>query len=49
MNLKLVSEDNRRSLYEFGEGEWKCAKYLDIKHDCVVGGHYHMEKDECFF
>jgi mannose-6-phosphate isomerase-like protein (cupin superfamily) len=49
MSLKLVSEDNRRSLYEFGEGDWKCAKYLDIKSDCVVGGHYHLEKDECFF
>lgn len=50
MNLKLVSKDNRRKLYEFGEGgNWKVAKYLDIYEDCVLGGHLHNKKDELFF
>jgi hypothetical protein len=48
MSLTLVSDDSRRSLYEFGQGEWKCAKYLEIKEDSVIGDHYHKLKDEYF-
>lgn len=48
MSLKLVSEDHRRSLFEFGEGKWKCAKYVEIKEDSIIGNHFHLEKDECF-
>lgn len=48
MSLKLVNQDHRRSLYEFGEGKWKCAKYIEVKDDCEIGGHYHLKKDECF-
>ncbi len=47
-SLRLVSEDQRRKLYEFGEGLWRCAKYLEIKQDSVIGNHYHKLKDECF-
>ena len=47
-NLTLVSEDNRRKLFEFGEGLWKCAKYVEVKEDCIIGNHYHKLKDECF-
>jgi mannose-6-phosphate isomerase-like protein (cupin superfamily) len=48
MQSYLKSEDSRRKLYEFGEGSWVCAKYLEIKQDCVIGDHYHLNKDECF-
>lgn len=46
--LQIVSDDQRRTLYEFGHGKWKVAKYLIIKEDCKIGGHYHNNKDECF-
>lgn len=50
MELKLVSEDDRRSLYELGVGgTWKVMKYLEIKEDSWVGDHYHKNKDEMFF
>lgn len=48
MSLKIVSEDWRRSLYEFGEGQWKIAKLVHVKEDSVIGNHFHLEKDECF-
>jgi D-lyxose ketol-isomerase len=38
-----VHEDNRRKLTSFPE-----AKILEIKEDCVVGGHYHKVKTEYF-
>lgn len=42
--------DPRRKLYEFGKGgTWKVAKCLVATDDCVVGGHYHKNKDEFFF
>lgn len=45
----LVSSDNRRDLYEFGNNSnWKVIKYLDIKEDCTIGDHYHKNKDELF-
>ncbi len=47
--LNKVSEDNRRAIYEFGNGgNWKVCKYLEIKEDCTIGNHYHKNKDECF-
>lgn len=49
MELKLVHEDLRRALYEFGEGgTWKVAKYLEVKQECTLGDHYHKNKDELF-
>jgi len=49
MELKLVSEDNRRKLFEFGNGgTWKVCKVLEIKEDSTVGNHYHKKKDEMF-
>lgn len=49
MELKLVSEDERRKLFEFGNGgNWKVCKVLEAKSDCWVGAHYHKLKDEMF-
>jgi len=49
MEIKLVSEDARRKLSEFGEGgNWKVCKVLEAKTDCWVGNHYHKLKDEMF-
>lgn len=49
MELKLVSEDERRKLSEFGEGAvWKVCKILEAKEECWVGNHYHKLKDEMF-
>lgn len=49
MELKLVSEDERRKLSEFGNGgTWKVCKILEFKKDSWVGNHYHKNKDEMF-
>lgn len=49
MDLKLVSEDERRKLLEFGEGgEWKVCKILEVKEESWVGKHFHKKKDEMF-
>lgn len=49
MELKLVHEDDRRALYELGEGgNWKVCKYIEAKEQCVLGNHYHKNKDELF-
>lgn len=49
MELKLVSEDERRKLSEFGNGgNWKVCKVLEFKQDAWVGNHYHKNKDEMF-
>jgi mannose-6-phosphate isomerase-like protein (cupin superfamily) len=49
MELKLVSEDERRKLSEFGNGgNWKVCKVLEFKKDSWVGNHYHKNKDEIF-
>jgi mannose-6-phosphate isomerase-like protein (cupin superfamily) len=49
MELKLVSEDNRRKLSEFGNGgTWKVCKVLEIKEESWIGNHYHKKKDEMF-
>lgn len=49
MNMELVSDDERRALYELGSGgNWKVMKYLVAKHDCNVGDHFHLKKDELF-
>lgn len=49
MELKLVHEDLRRTLYEFGQGgNWKVCKYIEVKQDCTLGDHYHKNKDELF-
>lgn len=49
MELRLVHEDVRRTLYELGEGGvWKVVKYIEVKQDCILGDHYHKNKDELF-
>lgn len=45
----IINEDHRRILYEFGNGgDWKVAKYVEIKETCLLGNHYHKNKDELF-
>lgn len=45
----MKHEDNRRILTEFGNGkDWKVCKVIQTKEDCVLGKHYHREKDESF-
>lgn len=39
----IINEDQRRKLTSFPEG-----KLLEIKEDCIVGGHYHKIKTEYF-
>jgi hypothetical protein len=44
----MISDD-RRNLYEFGEGrDWKVSKVIEIKEDSVLGQHYHAIKWEAF-
>ena len=43
-----VHEDDRRLLIEWANGEFKCAKVVTAKVDCVVGDHHHRHKDERF-
>lgn len=40
-------EDSRRVLHEL-TGEFKTVKFLIAKDGCVVGDHYHNNKDENF-
>lgn len=42
-DLLTINEDDRRKLTSFPEG-----KLLEIKEDCIVGGHYHKIKTEYF-
>jgi mannose-6-phosphate isomerase-like protein (cupin superfamily) len=47
--LKIVSEDERRTLAEVGAGgTWKVMKYVKTKGYHTIGNHLHKEKDECF-
>lgn len=41
-------EDDRRSLMELTNGEYKACKVVVTKRDCVLGDHYHQGKDERF-
>ena len=41
-------EDDRRLLIEYAVGDFKTAKALIAKKNCVVGNHYHLKKDEHF-
>lgn len=45
----FTHEDNRRTLIEWATGEFKVAKVLIAKEDCVVGDHWHRNKDETFY
>jgi mannose-6-phosphate isomerase-like protein (cupin superfamily) len=44
----FVHNDSRRTLYEWAQGTFRCAKALIIKAPCSVGDHYHRHKDESF-
>jgi hypothetical protein len=43
-----VHEDSRRKLIEWANGDFKVCKALIAKENCVVGNHYHRNKDESF-
>jgi mannose-6-phosphate isomerase-like protein (cupin superfamily) len=47
MNLTLVSEDERRKLYE-ARKDWKVIKVIEVKENCEIGNHFHRNKDELF-
>ena len=42
--------DSRRDLIEFGNynKDWVLCKVIIAKEDCVLGNHYHENKNECF-
>ncbi len=44
----LIHEDSRRKLIEWAQGDFKVSKVVIAKDDCVVGDHYHRNKDERF-
>lgn len=44
----FVHEDNRRTIIEWAVGSWRVCKALVAKAGCVVGDHYHRNKDEVF-
>ena len=44
----FVHEDHRRKIIEWASGSFKVAKALVAKAGCVVGDHYHRNKDETF-
>lgn len=44
----FTHEDDRRKLIEWATGNFKTAKVLIAKAGCVVGDHYHKNKDEEF-
>lgn len=44
----FVHEDNRRKLIDWAAGTFKACKVLVAKENCVVGEHYHRNKDERF-
>jgi mannose-6-phosphate isomerase-like protein (cupin superfamily) len=43
--MSLVSSNNRRDLYEWN---YPVTKVLEVLEDCIVGDHYHKERDEVF-
>lgn len=44
----FVHEDRRRKIIEWASGQFRVAKALVAKAGCVVGDHYHRNKDEEF-
>lgn len=44
----FVHEDARRRLIEFGKGPFAVCKALTAKEGCIVGEHFHRNKDESF-
>lgn len=41
--------DDRRTIYDWADGDFKAAKALIAGENCIVGDHYHKRKDEQFF
>ncbi len=45
----FTHEDERRTLIEWANGNFKECKVVKAKVDCLVGQHWHAKKDEVFF
>lgn len=45
----MIHEDNRRTIYDWVNGDFKACKVLYIHEPISVGNHYHLKKDEHFF
>lgn len=45
----ITHNDNRRTIYDFAQGNFKSLKAVVIKERVAVGDHYHNNKDEVFF
>lgn len=46
----MIHEDNRRKLIEVISDEAiRSVKIIEAKYDCIVGDHYHKNKDENFY
>lgn len=44
-----IHTDNRRTIYDWAEGNFKSSKAVIIHERIAVGDHYHKNKDEEFF
>lgn len=44
-----INEDNRRILYDWGNGVYKSLKTVYVLEEIAIGDHYHEKKDEAFF
>lgn len=44
----FTHEDDRRSLIEFGSGQFRVCKAIVTKRHCVLGNHWHAHKTEEF-
>ncbi len=45
----MKHEDNRRTIYDFAQGNFKSLKAVFVKERIAIGDHYHKDKDEVFF
>ena len=45
----FTHEDERRTLYAWATGDFRECKAIVAKEWCVLGDHYHRNKDEHFF
>jgi mannose-6-phosphate isomerase-like protein (cupin superfamily) len=44
-----INKDTRRTLHDWGTGNFKQLKTLYIHEETEIGNHYHRHKDEIFF
>lgn len=44
----IKHEDDRRTLFDWAQGEFKSAKAVIVKKAIAIGDHYHNNKEEAF-